>query len=234
MGSTGASMASSVMILGLMDGLERPCIGGPFLGMSPKTMLVDMGSNVDCRPSLMLSFAALGTAFSRTFIGLDNPRVGLLSVGSEEAKGNRQVQECYKLFEDSHMNFVGNVEGMDFFTDKADVIVCDGFVGNILMKFTEGLGAALGSYLQKGLSSQMNNAQSESIISDLWRITNLPRKMGGPLFGVNAPVVLGHGSSKADGVAGAINTAVRCYDLNLVDSMRSELSEVTALMETSG
>ena len=80
----------------------------------------------------------------------------------------------------------------------------------------------------------MNNAQSESIISDLWRITNLPRKMGGPLFGVNAPVVLGHGSSKADGVAGAINTAVRCYDLNLVDSMRSELSEVTALMETSG
>ena len=234
MGSTGASMASSVMILGLMDGLERPCIGGPFLGMAPKTMLVDMGSNVDCRPSLMLSFAALGTAFSRTFIGLENPRVGLLSVGAEEAKGNRQVQECYKLFEDSHMNFVGNVEGMDFFTGKADVIVCDGFVGNILMKFTEGLGAALGSYLQKGLSSQLENSQSESIISDLWRITNLPRKMGGPLFGVNAPVVLGHGSSKADGVSGAINTAVRCFDLHLVDSMRDELAEVTALMAESG
>ena len=132
------------------------------------------------------------------------------------------------------MNFVGNVEGMDFFTGKADVIVCDGFVGNILMKFTEGHGAALGSYLQKGLSSQLENSESESIISYLWRITNLPRKMGGPLFGVNAPVVLGHGSSKADGVSGAINTAVRCFDLHLVDSMRNELAEVTALMAERG
>ena len=230
MGSTGASMASAVMILGLMDGLDRPCIGGPFLGVSPRTMLVDMGSNVDCRPSLLLSFAALGTAFSKKFIGIDNPRVGLLSIGSEEAKGNKQVQECYKLFQESHVNFVGYVEGMDFFTGKADVIVCDGFVGNILMKFTEGLGAALGQYLQQYSVSNQDSPESEKLISELWRITNLPRKMGGPLFGVNAPVILGHGSSKADGVAGAINTAVRCFDLQLVESMREELLSVQALM----
>jgi phosphate acyltransferase len=226
MGSTGASMASAAMILGLMEGLERPCIGGPFLGLAPRTVLVDMGSNVDCRPALMLSFAALGSVFAHKFLGIDNPRVGLLSVGAEEAKGNRQCQESYQLFKQSHLNFIGNVEGMDFFTNRADVIICDGFVGNILMKFTEGLGSALGSYLQKQLSSLLPPQDVVKLTSELWHTTNLPRKMGGPLFGVNGAVVLGHGSSRADGVAGAIDTAVRYVQLGLVDSMRQELAEI--------
>ena len=226
MGSTGASMASAVMILGLMDGLERPCIGGPFLGLAPRTVLVDMGSNVDCRPSLLLSFAAMGVVFARRFLDIENPRVGLLSVGAEEAKGNRQVQESYQLFRDSHLNFVGNVEGMDFFTDRADVIICDGFVGNILMKFTEGLGGALGPFLQKQLSQVLSPEDLAQVTADLWRTTNLPRKMGGPLFGVNGAVVLGHGSSRADGIAGAINTAVQFVRLGMVESMREELSGI--------
>ena len=226
MGSTGASMASAVMILGLMDGLERPCIGGPFLGLAPRTVLVDMGSNVDCRPSLLLSFAAMGVVFARRFLGIESPRVGLLSVGAEEAKGNRQVQESYQLFRESHLNFVGNVEGMDFFTDRADVIVCDGFVGNILMKFTEGLGSALGPFLHKQLSQVLPADDLTQLTSDLWRTTNLPRKMGGPLFGVNGAVVLGHGSSKADGIAGAIGTAQQLVGLGMVESMREELSGI--------
>jgi glycerol-3-phosphate acyltransferase PlsX len=226
MGSTGASMASAVMVLGLMEGLERPCIGGPFLGLAPRTVLVDMGSNVDCRPPLLLSFAALGSVFAHKFLGIENPRVGLLSVGAEEAKGNRQCQESYQLFKQSHLNFVGNVEGMDFFADRADVIICDGFVGNILMKFTEGLGSALGSYLQKQLASLLPPQDVSKLTADLWQITNLPRKMGGPLFGVNGAVILGHGSSRADGVAGAIDTAVRYVQLGLVDSMRQELAEM--------
>ena len=100
----------------MMGGLERPCLGGPFLGMGPRTVLVDMGTNVDCRPSQLVSFAALGAVFARSFLEIENPRIGLLSVGAEEAKGNRQVQECYQLLQDSHLNFIGNVEGMDFFT----------------------------------------------------------------------------------------------------------------------
>lgn len=226
MGSTGASMASSVMVLGLMEGLDRPCIGGPFLGLAPRTVMVDMGSNVDCRPALLLSFAALGAGFAKKFLGITNPRIGLLSVGAEEAKGNRQVQESYQLFQQSHLNFVGNVEGMDFFTDKADVVVCDGFVGNILMKFTEGLGGVLGEYLKKHLGQAISAQGAGSIISELWTEMNLPRKMGGPLFGVNGTVILGHGSSKSDGIAGAINTAVRCVDLDLVGGMRQELAEI--------
>lgn len=226
MGSTGASMASAVFILGMMEGLERPCIGGPFLGVAPKTVLVDMGSNIDCRPPLLLSFAALGSVFARRFLEIENPRVGLLSVGAEEAKGNRQVQDSFQVLASSHLNFVGNVEGMDFFTNKADVIVCDGFVGNILMKFTEGLGTALSRFVEKRLESSLAPEDLASISSDLWQTTNLPRTMGGPLFGVNGAVVLGHGSCRASGVAGAIDTGVRYFEIGLVDSMREELASL--------
>jgi glycerol-3-phosphate acyltransferase PlsX len=226
MGSTGASMASAVLALGLMDGLERPCLGGPFLGLAPQTVLVDMGSNVDCRPAMLLNFAALGTVFARKVLDIKEPRVALLSVGAETAKGNRQVQESYQLFQESHLNFIGNVEGMDFFTGRADVIVCDGFVGNILMKFTEGLGNALSPFLGKHLSSHLRPEDVEDITSGLWQMTNLPRTMGGPLFGVNGTVIVGHGSCKAEGIAGAVNTALRCVELDLVESMREELSQM--------
>ena len=226
LGSTGASMATAALVLGVMDGLERPCIGGPFLGLAPRTILMDLGSNVDCRPTQLLNFAAMGAVFAHKFLGTENPRVALLSVGSEKSKGNRQVQESYQLLERSHLNFVGNVEGMDFFTDKADVIVCDGFVGNILIKFTEGMGAALGGYLSRQLAPYMSEEQMKGVFNDLWQTTNLPRTMGGPLFGVNGAVVVGHGSSRAEGVAGAINTAARYVEIGLLDSMREELAEI--------
>ena len=226
MGSTGAAMASAALILGTLGGLERPCIGGPFLGLAPRTVVVDMGSSVDCRPALLLDFAAMGCVFARTFLGIERPRVGLLSTGAEESKGNRQVAEGYQLFKRSNLNFVGNVEGMDFFTGKADVIVCDGFVGNILVKFTEGLGAAMAAYLKKALEGKLPPGELEPLSSKVWDINNLPKKMGGPLFGVNGAVVVGHGSSKADGVVGAIDTARRCVELNLVESMRTELDSL--------
>ena len=224
MGSTGAAMAAGALILGTMGGLERPCIGGPFLGLAPKTVLVDMGSNVDCRAPLLLGFAAMGCAFSRTLLDIENPRVGLLSVGSEEAKGNRQVHDAYQMFKESNLNFVGNVEGMDFFTDKADVIVCDGFVGNILLKYTEGLGAATAGYLRTALAGKVPSDALESLVSQVWEVSNLGKKMGGPLFGVNGTIVVGHGASEAEGVAGAIDTARRCVEMKLVESFREELS----------
>lgn len=225
-GSTGASMATAVMGLGLMDGLERPCIGGNFLGLAPSTTLVDLGSNVDCRPALLLSFAALGVAFSRRILNIANPRVALLSVGEEAAKGNRQVQDSHALFTASHLNFVGNVEGMDFFTDRADVIVCDGFVGNILIKFAEGLGSVLRPYLQRQLAQLLPAEQLQGLADALWQTTNRPRTMGGPLFGVNGLVMVAHGSSAADGIAGAIDTGLRAHHIDLVGGFRQELAEL--------
>ena len=107
LGSTGASMATAALVLGMMEGLERPCIGGPFLGLAPRTVLMDLGSNVDCRPSQLLNFAALGSVFAHRFLGTENPRVALLSVGSEQSKGNRQVQESYELFCQKPPEFCG-------------------------------------------------------------------------------------------------------------------------------
>ena len=225
-GSTGATMATAAMTLGLLEGLERPCIGGNFLGVAPNTTVVDLGSSVDCRPSLLLSFAALGVVFSRRQLGIENPRVALLSVGEEAAKGNRQVQESHELFRESHLNFVGNVEGMDFFTDKADVIVCDGFIGNILIKFAEGVGSALGPYLSRQLAEFLPEEQLRQVVGALWANMNLPRTMGGPLFGVDGLVMIGHGSSTAEGIAGAINTGLLCRRVELVEGFRQELSEL--------
>ena len=224
-GSTGASMASAVLTLGLMEGLERPCLGGPFLGLAPNTVLVDIGSNLDCRPGLLLSFAVLGAAFAHTYMGIENPRIGLLSVGEEAAKGNRQVQESYQMFQDSHLNFVGNVEGMDFFTNKADVIICDGFVGNILVKFTEGMGGALANFVRERLPNSVDREVVGQLAQDLWETTNRPLTVGGgPLFGVNAPVILGHGSCRANAVEGAVRTAIRYVNVGLLDIMRQELA----------
>ena len=224
-GSTGASMASAVLTLGLMEGLERPCLGGPFLGLAPNTVLVDIGSNLDCRPGLLLSFAVLGAAFAHTYMGIENPRIGLLSVGEEAAKGNRQVQESYQMFQDSHLNFVGNVEGMDFFTNKADVIICDGFVGNILVKFTEGMGGALANFVRERLPDSVDREVVGQLAQDLWETTNRPLTVGGgPLFGVNAPVILGHGSCRANAVEGAVRTAIRYVNVGLLDIMRQELA----------
>ena len=230
MGSTGASMASAVLILGLMEGLERPCVGGPFLGLAPNTVLMDIGSNLDCRPALLLNFASLGVSWARTYMGIENPRVALLSVGSEAAKGNKQVQASYKLFQDSGLNFVGNVEGMDFFTEKAEVIVCDGFVGNILIKFTEGIGEAFAALAKKRLASAKDGTSVSEFAAELVRMTNRTRTNGGPLFGVNSPVILGHGSSRADEILAAVTTAVRYVRLGMVDIMREDL----ALMNQTG
>ena len=224
-GSTGASMASAVLTLGLMEGLERPCIGGPFLGLAPNTVLVDIGSNLDCRPGLLLSFAVLGATFAHTYMGIENPRIGLLSVGAEAAKGNRQVQESYQVFQESHLNFVGNVEGMDFFTNKADVIICDGFVGNILVKFTEGMGGALADFVRERLPDSVDRTVVDRLAQDLWETTNRPLTLGGgPLFGINAPVILGHGSCRANAVEGAVRTAIRYVNVGLLDIMRQELA----------
>ena len=219
-------MASAVLNLGLMPGLDRPCIGGPFLGLAPNTVLVDIGANIDCRPALLLSFASLGVSWARTYMGIENPRVALLSVGSESAKGNKQVQEAYQVFQESGVNFVGNVEGMDFFTDKAEVIIADGFVGNILIKFTEGLGRSVAAYAQKRLGSSLDETTLAKFAAEMVQLTNRTRSNGGPLLGVKGPVIVGHGSSKADEISAAVSTAVRYVDLGMVEIMREDLANM--------
>ncbi len=225
MGSTGASMASATLVLGLLEGIDRPTVGGPLFGKLSQTLLMDLGSNVDCRPIQLLGFGALGVAFARTMQGVRTPRVGLLSVGAEEGKGNRQTKEAYPLFKESGLNFVGNVEAMDLFMDKADVVVCDGFVGNVLMKYTEGLGMALRRYLPRALGQKLPPQALEGISGELAALT-APAEVGGggPLFGVDGAVIVGHGRASAASIAEAARLAERIVDAGLLEAMRDELA----------
>ena len=243
-GSTGAAMASATLVLGLLEGLERPAVGGPLLGQHSSAVLVDLGSNVDCRPSQLLGFAAIGTAFARTIQGVEQPRVALLSVGVEEGKGNRQVREAYSLFQASGLNFVGNIEGGDLFLNKADVVVCDGFVGNVMMKFGEGLGSALvkrvSQLLEKHLSSKIMSQVKVELagltntadVVELAGLTAAAKVEGGaPLLGVDGVVIVGHGHSRARSVAGAIAMAGLVVRMGLVEAMRRELAALQHLVK---
>jgi glycerol-3-phosphate acyltransferase PlsX len=223
MGPTGASMACASLTLGLFEGLERPCVGGPFVGLSPNTAILDLGSNIDCRPHQLFDFAVMGCVYARKFFGINDPRVGILSVGAEEGKGNKLVRESYQMFKNSNLNFIGNVEGTDLLSDKANVVVCDGFVGNILLKFAEAMGDGLYEYLKHTLAGRINENELEELATAVWGLTNRSRMSSGPFFGVQGNVVVGHGASRYDEVAAAIVTANRCIEVDLLDSIKREL-----------
>ena len=236
MGSTGATVAVGMFMLGALEGMERPVIGGPFLGLAPNTILVDIGSNVDTRPSQMVQFAALGTAFSRTLLGIANPRVALLSVGAEEGKGNRQTKEAYALFKDSGLNFVGNVEGHDLLlpTPKAEVVICDGFVGNIVLKLAEGAGHALAMYVDKKLAAILPENVRKSVAAEVQGLFDVSNRFGGaPLLGVKGVAIVGHGRARAATVERAIATAQRCVQTNFVQHMQEELSKLSVRTKNS-
>ena len=229
-GSTGATMAASVLGLGMFPGLDRPTLGGPFIGLAPKTTIIDLGANVDCKPSQLVSFGALGGSFARFYSNLDTerPRIGLLSVGSEEGKGNKQAQEAYKLFKASGLNFVGNVEGHEIFMDKADVIVCDGFVGNILLKYTEGLAHAAAAYLARTLGDD------SPAVAHIRGLASAAERGGGPLLGINGAVIAGHGRSSAENIAASIEFARLSIEKDLVGTMRKDLASVTERIGAAG
>ena len=154
-GNTGASMVTALQHLGPLPGIERPVACGAFLGLAPNTVLLDLGANVGIKPRQLVNFAVAGSVYARIFHNIENPTIGLLNVGAEEGKGNEQTKEAYQLFKKSGLNFIGNVEGMDIVFGKANVIVCDGFVGNVLIKYSEGLGHALSRWLGKELKDAL-------------------------------------------------------------------------------
>lgn len=232
MGSTGAAMAAAAVVLGLSEGVDRPALGGPVVGVSPNTFIIDLGTNVDCRPTQMLSFAVIGDVFARQFWGIEQPRIALLSVGEESGKGNRQVREVTELLEKSGLRFIGNVEGNDLAAGKAEVVVCDGFVGNIVMKLTEGLGHALSAHLKKSLSGKISDAELDAVARDISSLTNIVQTHGGgPIFGVNGISVVGHGAGDATAVKRAIGTAKFTHEIDFIPKLNEEMAQVFAKVQ---
>ena len=229
MGSTGGSMAAAVVILGTIDGIDRPAIGGPIVGSAPKQTILDLGSNIDCRASQLLGFGVLGSVFNKLLLDVENPRIGVLSVGSEEGKGNALSKETSDLFKKSGLNFIGNIEGNDLVTGKADVVVCDGFVGNILLKLVEGLGQGLAKSLEGFLKGKIPSDQIAALIQRLYKENNVvDSRGGGPIFGVNGVSIIGHGSSSSETIERAVSLAKMCVETRLIQEMNNQVPLVMA------
>lgn len=228
MGSTGATMVAAVTLLGIMEGIDRPVLGGPFIGFAPKTFGVDLGTNVDCKPSQFLDFAAIGTVFCREYLDIPDPTVALVNVGAEEGKGNRQVKEAYDLLKKSGLNFIGNIEPHDMVMGKANVVLADGFVGNLLLKFIEGLGEATAAYLRERLAPHIGEKAAADVARDIMLKTNVLQTLGGPLWGINGVSIVGHGRYGAPEVKAAIDTAKIMVDRHVVDQVRQTLTRVRA------
>ncbi|MEE2885287.1 MAG: phosphate acyltransferase PlsX [Chloroflexota bacterium] len=231
MGSTGAAMASAAVLLGVIKGIDRPAIGGPVVGLAPNTIVLDVGSNVDCKPSQLVSFAVIGDVFARQVLKIDQPRIGLLSVGAESGKGNKQVKETTSLLENTNLRFVGNVEANDILHDKADVVICDGFVGNVVMKLSEGIGSAFSNKIRTMLSSQLPERyknEIDRISKEIYDLSNPAESSGGgPIFGVNGVSVVGHGRAKANSLKQAVNIAKSAVDTKLVEKINEELGGIS-------
>lgn len=225
-GSTGAFMVNAYQHLGCLPGIERPIIGGPFLKLAPDTFLLDMGANVGCQASDLLKFAVAGSVFVKKFHGIPEPTVGLLNVGSEDGKGTEVLKEAFHLLKESGLNFVGNVEGMDIPGGRANVIVCDGFVGNILLKFSEGMARGINRFLSRELETMLPPASVEAVTSRLMKlISTADTTGGGPMWGINGVAIVCHGAARAEQIAAAIGEAKLAVESDFVGALRQELEK---------
>ncbi|MDH4161273.1 MAG: phosphate acyltransferase PlsX [Nitrospirota bacterium] len=211
-GHTGAAMAASLFVLGTIEGVERPAIAMIMPTVKGSSVVLDLGANVDCKPSHLVQFAVMGEVFAKHLLGNPNPRVGLLSIGEEETKGNELTKETYKLLRETTLTFIGNVEGRDVMMGKADVIVCDGFIGNVVLKTAEGVAEAIGAILRENIGS--NPLRKAGYILMRPAFQALKRKMdyaeygGAPLLGINGISIISHGRSSDRAIKNAIRVAV--------------------------
>ena len=224
-GPTGGVVASALYVLGTVEGISRPVVGGGFLGFTPNTIMMDLGGNVDCQPHQLLDFAIVGTVYAKKLLNIQNPSVALLSIGAEEGKGNEVVKESYPLFQKCGINFIGNIEGYDIPSGKANIIICDGFVGNIVVKFCEALGKTICQWLKDKVEGKLPENDIQQIINSLLKATNAAEVSGGgPLWAVDGIACVAHGRSKAEEIARAIGQAKWAVEQDLVGALKAELA----------
>ncbi|MBI3050036.1 MAG: phosphate acyltransferase PlsX [Acidobacteria bacterium] len=212
-GHTGATVLAAHAAFGMIPGVDRPALATTIPTRARPAVLLDAGANVDCRPQHLLQFAVMGSVYARVALGIDRPRVGLLSSGEEETKGNELTREAHRLLKASPVNFIGNVEGREIYSGIADVVVCDGFTGNVVLKTSEGLVDAvetlLGDELKGTFSSHVGYLLSRRAFRRFRRRVDYSEYGGAPLLGVAQLAIVGHGRSSAKAVRNAIAVAHR-------------------------
>ena len=211
-GNTGAAMATAKMVLRAIPGVDRPALATPMpTAKGNPCVLLDVGANVDCKAQNLVQFAVMGEMYARSVLKIHHPRVGLLSIGEEESKGNELTREAFPLLKALPLNFIGNVEGRDIFNGHADVIVCDGFVGNVALKTSEGVGRFVRDVLRESLTqtvtAQVGALLSRRAFNDFRRRLDYTEYGGAPLLGVRGVCIIGHGSSNEVAIYNGIRVA---------------------------
>lgn len=228
-GNTGAMMSASTLIMGRIPGVGRPTIGAEMPNINGICYLYDVGAGKDAKPSHLFEYAIMGTIYAREMGGIQNPTVGILSMGEEESKGNEVSTASYKLLKESKLNFIGNVEGRDILTKKVDIVVCDGFVGNIILKFGESVPKLL-----KHLLTQTANASfwdkikvglSKGSLKKSLKSLDYQEHGGVPLLGVNGISIIGHGSSTPKAIRNMVLKANEMYKKDLVRKIENSIKE---------
>lgn len=228
-GNTGAVMATAKMVQGMLPGVDRPALATAFPTLNGKSaVMLDVGANVDCTSKMLAQFAVMGSAYSRVIFRRAKPRVGLLSIGEEEHKGNTLTHEAQPLLKSLHnVDFIGNVEGRDLYTGKADVIVCDGFVGNVALKVSEGLVEVIGQILKQSLTAtttrKVGAFLAQGAFKDFKKRVDVDEFGGAPLLGLNGLCVICHGRSNAKAIMNAIRITKQFAEGKIDERIATEL-----------
>lgn len=224
-GSTGAQMAAALLGLGRIKGIERPAIATVMPTLEGGKLVLDVGANPDARPEHLLQYAIMGSVYAEKILGIIHPRVGLLNIGSEEGKGNELTQAAFQLLKSAPVNFIGNIEGRDVPYGRADVIVCDGFVGNVLLKTAEGLASALFELIKEKITATNLRKFGALIVKpglkEIAQTMDYAEYGGAPLLGVRGISIICHGSSKEKAIYNAIRVAQECVTTRITERLET-------------
>jgi glycerol-3-phosphate acyltransferase PlsX len=223
-GKTGATVRAAHAAFGMIPGAERPALATTIPTRDSAAVLIDIGANAECRPQHLVQFAAMGTVYARVALGLERPRVGLLSIGEEETKGNELTREAHRLLKACPLRFVGNVEAGDLFAGQADVIVCDGFTGNVALKVSEGLADMVEDLLREEVRGRLASFFSRRAFRQVRHRVDYSEYGGAPLMGVAGVCIVGHGRSSAKAVRNGVAMAARFAADGLVRRVEQELA----------
>ena len=226
-GNTGAVLAYSTVILRPLKGVDRPAIAIQLPTLKGNAILLDAGANVDCKTSQLFQFGIMGHVFAEYILGKENPRVGLLSIGEEDGKGNEIVKEVFQMLKASHINFIGNIEGKEVYRGNADVIVCDGFTGNVALKISESLAEMIGTNLkrmfQNNWASKLGYLLLKPQLDQFKKKVDYSETGGAPLLGVNGVVIIAHGNSSPKAIKNAIHRAYELSEKNINEHIREDI-----------
>lgn len=230
-GSTGALLAGGLFIVKRINNIERAAIGTVYPTIKGISLLIDAGANVDCKPEYLLQFAVMGSIYCEKILDKESPRVGLVNIGTEEGKGNSLVKDAYNLLKESKLNFIGNIEARDIPNGIADVIVCDGFVGNVVLKLTEGMAISIFSKLKEDISkssiSKIGALMLKPQLKSFVKLMDYREYGGAPLLGLKKPVVKAHGSSDSIAIKNAIKQVKNFVEKDVINLIEADINKNT-------